>query len=126
MVLSEERELLRELYTLLEAERVKSARLRRRLEDMLYNLDEENMPTVAARLRALTADTLAFRKGASATRMTGEGLHLSRRDDEGEVTLTLTPDGIRAPAVFAAAGERTADMRALYVKEDGTVVAVLS
>ena len=34
----------------LEAERVENAKLRRTLEDVLYNLEEDNMPAVAARL----------------------------------------------------------------------------
>lgn len=35
----------------LEAERVESARFRRMMEDTLYNLEEENMPTVSTRIR---------------------------------------------------------------------------
>ena len=45
----EESALWRELEDL----RVQNARLGRRLEDLLYNLDGENMPSVDARIRAL-------------------------------------------------------------------------
>ena len=35
----------------LEAERVENARFRRMMEDLLYNLEEENMPSVGTRLQ---------------------------------------------------------------------------
>ena len=35
----------------LEAERVENARFRRMMEDILYNLEEDNMPTVSTRIR---------------------------------------------------------------------------
>ena len=35
----------------LEAERVENARFRRMMEDLLYNLEEENMPQVSRRIR---------------------------------------------------------------------------
>ena len=47
-----EKDALKEALSALESERIESVRLRRRLLDMLYNLDEENMPAVVERIRA--------------------------------------------------------------------------
>lgn len=42
---------IEEALAALERERVENVRLRRRLSDLLYNLDEENMPAVIARIQ---------------------------------------------------------------------------
>lgn len=46
----------------LAALRTENARLRRRMEDLLYNLDAENMPTVDARIRAIEEKLAATSK----------------------------------------------------------------
>ena len=73
--MAEKDELKAALYAL-ESERVESVRLRRRLLDMLYNLDEENMPAVIERIR--TAErTLAEQNGKLALFLSEDGTALS-------------------------------------------------
>ena len=64
----------------LESERVESVRLRRQLLDMLYNLDEENMPVIVERLRA-AEKALAEQNESLAL--------LFSTDEEGEPTLSV-------------------------------------
>lgn len=60
----------------LENERVESVRLRRRLLDMLYNLDEENMPVIVERLRAAER-TLSAQNEKLTLLLTEDGTALS-------------------------------------------------
>lgn len=73
----------------LENERVESVRLRRRLLDMLYNLDEENMPVIVERLR--TAERTLSKQNAKLALLLSE---------DGE---SISPDAL-ADAINEAGG----------------------
>ena len=81
--MSESKVTLSDALAALERERVENVRLRRKLLDLLYNLDEENMPAIVARIetseKALAAEnerlSLLFTTDADgATALSGEAL----------------------------------------------------
>lgn len=94
--------------------------LRRRVEDILYNLDEENMPNVAARLSALssglskllTADAEpSINAAAIAAALNAAGVGLSI-------------DAATAPTLYKNATVKTTAMRLLAVDENGKLCAI--
>ena len=95
-------------------------RQRRMLADILYNLDEENMPNVAARLsslstglsKLLTADAEpSINAAAIAAALNAAGVGLSI-------------DAATAPTLYKNATVKTTAMRLLAVDENGKLCAI--
>lgn len=107
---------LTEALSALESARVENARLRRTLLDLLYNLDEENMPAVSARIKATEEKLKAESEGLSLLLSTDEegGLHINGQallaaiealgaslssltvaSEDGKEQIVALPDGIR-------------------------------
>ncbi len=115
-----------------EEERRRSRRFRRLVEDLLDHLDESNMPTVAERIRALRGDLLSFRREETDTGRIREASlspsALTVKETEGDAvcSATLTARTLCIPAVFAGATDSTDGLRPVYIREDGSLTAVLT
>ncbi len=114
----------------LEEECIRNRRFRRRIEELLYHLDESNMPNVAERIRALRRDLLTFRleegaEEARETSLSASALKMTEKTEDAVYTLTATPRTLSMPALFAEARPLTAGMRPVYINEDGALTAVL-
>lgn len=94
-------EKIRELAAALEAVRVENARFRRSTEDLLYNLEGENMPTVAARLAAL--------ERACADLAAGLAAHQT---------------GLCVPGIVAQPRETADGLLPLYIDTEGNLCAL--
>lgn len=107
--------------------RIENARYRRYLEDLLTNLDEENMPTVSARLATLAAGlALLLTAGDGGQVINGDALIAALNAASGRLAgARLSLDGASAAATYTAAGTKTDTMRALCVDKDGTLHAVI-
>ena len=113
----------------LEEERARNRRHRRMIEDLLFHLDESNMPTVSERIRALRRDALAFcQKEGDVTReasLTAAALTVTEKEGEDVCTATLTPRTLCIPAMRRDAVGAADGLYPIYIREDGTLTAVL-
>lgn len=119
----------------LTAARIENARFRRMAEDLLYNLDGENMPTVDGRIKTLEeALTLIY---------TGEGLdagllHRALTDAFGiilsagclsipsgeEEGAHLSATEFRLPYVYKNPASKLDGLRPLYMDAEGRITAL--
>ena len=99
--------------------RAELARYRRYLDDLLVNLEEENMPTVAEKLSTLSAgiSPLLGDNGA----VSGDALVTALNTASGT---SLSLDGATAKKTYANAVTKTSAMRALCVDASGKLYAV--
>ena len=95
--------------------------LRRRTEDLLFNLEEENMPSVSEKLGALAARLSLLISEDAEPRIKGEAL--ADALNEGPAALCL--DAAVAPALYKNPTEKTAEMYLLAVDKDGKLRAVI-
>lgn len=100
--------------------RAELARYRRYLDDLLFNLEEENMPAVASKLSALS--TLLDDGGAA---VSGDALIAAVNAADGRLDgARLSLDGAIAAGTYQSAVTKTNAMRALCVDASGKLYAV--
>lgn len=110
-----------QLLSQIEAQRIENARFRRKVEDLLYNLDGENMPTVEKRLSAvekLLADLVGGEMATLTLRQTAE--------DGSEARLTLSPTALTIPYLYRTARENGTGLLPLYMDADGRIYTAKS
>ena len=96
--------------------------LRRRVEDILYNLEEENMPTVAERIASLSAGLSLLLTADAEPSINAKALVAALNAS----TASLSIDRATAPTLYKNAVTRTNAMRLLAVDNNGTLVETLA
>lgn len=114
---------LTSLYDEVRRLRAELARYRRHLDDLLFNLEEENMPTVAEKLASLTAGLALLGVGGGSVQ--GDTLIAALNTASGRLDgARLSLDGATAPKTYGNAVSKTSAMRALCVDASGKLYAV--
>lgn len=93
---------------------------RRRVEDILYHLEEENMPTVSARLSALSAGLSLLVTADAEPSIKAETLVAAL--NAGSAALSI--DKATAPTLYKNATAKTDTLRLLAVDKNGKLYAV--
>ncbi len=113
----------------METERVKNARFRRDVTDILAHLGAENMPEIAARIAALQKDRILFHTGTAdspeeeTAALRAAGLLLEARDTAGDARAALTAHGLEITRLYEEPAASAAGLRPVYVREDGRLVS---
>ena len=95
--------------------------LRRYLEDILYNLEEENMPTVAERISTLSTGLSLLLTKDQPPKPNAEALVAALNAG----TSAISIDRAVAPTLYENAVAGTSEMRTLAVGKDGKLYAVI-
>ena len=95
--------------------------LRRRTEDLLFHLEEENMPLVSEKLEALAARLSLLVSEDATPKIKGEAL--ADALNEGPAALSL--DAAQATGLYKNPVKKTAAMYLLAVDENGKLRAVI-
>lgn len=118
--MTETRDLLQlaeELYALRRTVRA----LRRRVEDILYNLDEENMPNVSARLSALSSGLSKLLTADAEPSINAAAIAAALN----AAGVALSIDAATAPTLYKDATAKTDALRLLAVDKNGKLYAVI-
>lgn len=114
----------------LAAARAENARFRRLVEDLFYNLEAENMPSVDARIAALEK-LLGIAAGGNALHtavrdalLTAYGIRLTDGESEATEVLTLSPTAIKIPYIYSHPTAKNGNLLPLYVDSEGRLCAV--
>lgn len=119
----------------LTAARIENARFRRKAEDLLYNLDGENMPTVDERIKTLEQIVTLICTGeaideGTLTRAFSDALGIllakgciSIPTEEGEGAY-LSSTEFRLPYVYKNPASKLDGLRPLYMDENGRIIAL--
>ncbi len=103
--------------------RAELARYRRYLDDLLFNLEEENMPTVAEKIARLSCLTLLLDEGGKA--VNGDALITALNAATGQIGgARLSLDGATAKNTYMNPVDKTSALRALCVDRNGKLYAV--
>ena len=95
--------------------------LRRYVEDILYNLEEENMPRVAERLNSLSEGLSLLLTAGKSPAIDAEALTAALNGR----TAPLSLDRACAPTLYKNATAKTDALRLLAIAADGTLHAVI-
>ena len=94
---------------------------RRRVEDILYNLEEENMPAVSARLSALSSGLSLLLTADAEPSINASAVAAAL--NAGSVALSI--DRATAPTLYATATAKTDALRLLAVDKNGKLYAII-
>lgn len=94
---------------------------RRRVEDILYNLEEENMPAVSARLNALSSGLALLLTADAEPSINKKALAAAISEKDAGLLI----DYATAPTLYKNASAKTDALRLLAVDKNGVLHAII-